>query len=222
MIKSKPLQACPLCRSPRVKKYFSDPQRDYLQCQSCSLVFVPSIQFVSAEKEKAYYDLHQNHPDDQSYRQFLSRLLNPIKEKLTAGDCGLDFGSGPGPTLSIMFAELGYPMKVYDHFYANDGYVLQQDYDFITVTETVEHLHHPHTELERLWNILEPGGYLGIMTKLVIDCEAFANWYYKTDPTHVCFFSRETFLWLAELWQAKAEFFGNDVIVFQKPIEVTV
>ena len=222
MIKSKPLQACPLCRSPRVKKYFSDPQRDYLQCQSCSLVFVPSIQFVSAEKEKAYYDLHQNHPDDQSYRQFLSRLLNPIKEKLTAGDCGLDFGSGPGPTLSIMFAELGYPMKVYDHFYANDGYVLQQDFDFITATETVEHLHHPHTELERLWNILKPGGYLGIMTKLVIDCEAFANWHYKTDPTHVCFFSRETFLWLAELWQAKAEFFGNDVIVFQKPIEVTV
>lgn len=222
MIKSKPLQACPLCRSFSVINYFSDQLRDYLQCQNCSLVFVPSIQFISAEKEKAYYDLHQNHPNDQGYRQFLSRMLTPIKEKLTPGDCGLDFGSGPGPTLSIMFEELGYPMKIYDHFYADDGYVLQQEYDFITATETVEHLHHPKTELERLWSILKLGGHMGIMTKLLIDCEAFANWHYKTDPTHVCFFSKQTFMWLADLWKAEVEFFGDDVIVFQKSVEVTV
>ena len=147
----------------------------------------------------------------------MSRLLLPLKERLEPGACGLDFGSGPGPTLSLMFEEIGYSMKIYDHFYANDGYVLQQKYDFITITETVEHLHNPKTELERLWSILKPGGFMGIMTKLLIDREAFANWHYKNDPTHVCFFSQQTFTWLADMWHAKLHFFGNDVILLEKP-----
>ena len=209
-------QSCPLCRSSKTTEYLSEPQRDYLYCETCSLVFVPNFQFITAEQEKAYYDLHQNHPDDQGYRKFLSRLLIPLKEKLQPGACGLDFGSGPGPTLSLMFEEIGYPMKIFDHFYANDGYVLQQKYDFITITETVEHLHNPKTELERLWSIIKPGGFMGIMTKLVIDREAFANWHYKNDPTHVCFFSQQTFTWLADMWHAKLQFIANDVILLEK------
>ena len=133
----------------------------------------------------------------------------------------MDFGSGPGPTLSLMFEELGYPMNIYDHFFADDGNALKQKYDFITATETVEHLHHPKTELDRLWRILKPGGILGIMTKLVIDRGAFSNWHYKNDSTHVCFFSQLTFTWLANLWQAKLEFYDNDVILFEKPFEVS-
>lgn len=192
------------------------PQRDFLRCEHCALVFVPAFQYLSPEEEKAHYDLHQNHPTDQGYRQFLSRLFIPMKEKLQPGAYGLDFGSGPGPTLSLMFEEAGFPMKIYDHFYANDAYVLQQRYDFITATETVEHLHHLKKELHQLWNLLDPGGYLGIMTKLVIDRDAFATWHYKNDPTHVCFFSVDTFHWLADLWRAKIEFIGNDVIILEK------
>ncbi len=192
-----------------------------MHCQQCALVFVPAAQFISPEQEKAQYDLHQNHPDDQGYRQFLSRLFNPLKNKLKSGAHGLDFGSGPGPTLSLMFEENGYRMNIYDPFYADDTRVFQQHYDFITATETVEHLHHPKNELDRLWDLLKPGGHLGIMTKLVIDRDAFASWHYKNDPTHVCFFSRETFLWLAEIWKAKLEFIGNDVILLKKPGENT-
>jgi hypothetical protein len=54
------------------------------------------------------------------------------------------------------------------------------------------------------------------MTKLVIDRDAFATWHYKNDPTHVCFFSVDTFHWLADLWRAKIEFIGNDVIILEK------
>lgn len=195
--------------------------RDYVRCQQCALVFVPAAQFISPEQEKAQYDLHQNHPDDQSYRQFLSRLFIPLKNRLKSGAQGLDFGSGPGPTLSLMFEEHGYHMNIYDPFYADDARVFQQQYDFITATETVEHLHHPKSELDRLWELLKPGGHLGIMTKLVIDRDAFANWHYKNDPTHVCFFSNETFQWLAKIWKAKLEFIGNDVILLEKPGENT-
>ena len=214
---------CPLCRADDIDQtYHQDKHRDYFSCRTCHLVFVPPEHFLSAEDEKAQYDRHQNSPEDQGYRTFLSRLFSPMKARLTQGNRGLDFGSGSGPTLSVMFEEIGYPMTIYDHFYANDPSVLERSYDFITTTEVVEHLHHPRQELDRLWAILKPGGSLGIMTKLVRDREAFATWHYISEPTHVCFFSRSTFKWLAEQWQAELMFEGNDVILFKKTLQDSV
>lgn len=54
------------------------------------------------------------------------------------------------------------------------------------------------------------------MTKMVIDQAAFGNWHYKLDPTHVCFFSRETFLWWASQSGSDVTFVGNDVILLRK------
>ncbi|MCI0505054.1 MAG: class I SAM-dependent methyltransferase [Gammaproteobacteria bacterium] len=211
-----------MCGSRHVSAFYRESgkrniERDYLLCQQCALVFVPACQFISAAQEKTHYDLHQNNPADQNYRRFLSQLLTPMQEKLHPGACGLDFGCGPGPTLSLMFEELGYRMNIYDYFYANNEHALQQTYDFITATETVEHLHYPKTEMEKLWGLLKPGGHLGIMTNLLNNREAFKDWYYKNDPTHVCFFSKATFHWLAASWHAKIEFAGNNVVLFEKP-----
>ena len=198
-------------------EYYQDRRRNYFICRCCQLVFVPSIQYLSESEEKAAYDHHQNSPTDPDYRRFLSRLLLPLKDRLVPKSHGLDFGSGPGPTLSVMFEELGHTVTIFDHFYAKNPIALQQPYDFITSTEVVEHLHDPATILFQLWALLKPGGYLGLMTKLVRDQRAFTTWHYKNDLTHVCFFSRVTFEWLANQWQAEVEFFENDVIVFSKP-----
>lgn len=210
-------QVCPLCGVDRFLYYHHDNRRQYLQCVQCDLVFVSQRYLLSPGEEKAHYDTHENNPDDHRYRQFLNRLVVPLKEKLQPGARGLDFGSGPGPTLSVMLEELGFRMNIYDVFYANKPSVLRGEYNFITSTETVEHLHHPGQELERLWSILKPEGYLAIMTQLIQDKAAFSRWRYIRDPTHVCFFSRTTFLWLAERWQAAVEFADNDVILLQKP-----
>lgn len=207
---------CPLCREADVSRISQDRLRDYYFCRTCHLVFVPSVQFLSAEDEKARYDLHQNSPDDQRYRQFLSRLFIPMQERLAPGSSGLDFGSGPGPTLSVMFEENGHSMAIYDYFYAMEPSVLEKQYDFITATEVLEHLQNPGMELDRLWTLLKPGGILGVMTQLVLDYEAFARWHYKNDDTHICFFSRSTFEWLADQWQAELIFAGKDVILFYK------
>ena len=179
-------------------------------------MFVPPEQYLSAWAEKAEYDLHQNSPDDDGYRNFLSRLTEPLLERLSPGSVGLDFGCGPGPALSSMFAGAGHQMTLYDPFYAPDMTVFDGKYDFITATEVVEHLHRPGEELERLWAALQPGGWLGVMTKMVIDREAFGRWHYKEDQTHVCFFSKEVFAWLAERWQVTAVFVGNDVVLLNK------
>ena len=206
-----------MCRETAAKEFHQDRQRDYFVCERCHLVFVPPEQWLSEAEEKAAYDHHQNSPTDPHYRRFLSRLFLPLQERIAPESHGLDFGSGPGPTLSIMFEELGHTITLYDYFYANNPEALQQPYDFIAATEVVEHLHDPATILPQLWALLKPGGYLGLMTKLVRDQEAFATWHYKNDLTHVCFFSRTTFEWLADQWQTEVEFFGNDVMLFHKP-----
>jgi SAM-dependent methyltransferase len=210
------IHLCPLCGCRRTAVFWQDRKRDFLQCRDCQLVFVPPEQHLSAREEKAEYDLHQNSPEDQEYRRFLSRLFDPISSKLPRESKGLDFGCGPGPALPAMFEEAGHQMAVYDPFYAPDPAVFDNKYDFITASEVVEHLHRPGKDLDRLWRILRPGGWLGIMTKMVVDREAFSRWHYKEDSTHICFFSGAVFDWLAEHWQTEAVFIGNDVVLLNK------
>jgi len=207
---------CPLCRSDEVRSYCRDRRRDYYRCPVCCLVFVPPWQFLSAEEEKKRYDLHRNSPEDPGYRRFLSRMFIPLQQWLATGSDGLDFGSGPEPMLSRMFEEEGHSMTLFDHFYEHAPAALERPYDFITATEVVEHLHHPNRELERLWACLKEGGWLGIMTSHAVPQEAFPRWHYKNDPTHVCFFSPQTFAWLALQWNAELTFADRDVVFFRK------
>ncbi len=212
-------QDCPLCGGLQPEPFHRDQRRAYYRCAVCRLVFVPPVYHFSPEDEKAEYDRHQNHPDDPAYRRFLNRLAGPLQTRLAPGSRGLDFGSGPGPTLARMLREAGHAVAIYDPFYADRPTVLTRRYDFITASEVVEHLHHPGPELDRLYGLLEPGGQLGIMTKLVIDRERFRRWHYINDPTHVCFFSRQTFIWLAARWRARVDFVDRDVIIIIKPSE---
>ncbi|MCG9684782.1 class I SAM-dependent methyltransferase [Vibrio sp. Isolate23] len=207
---------CPLCHYPESHHYFEDKRRAYLQCRQCELVFVNPEQRLDAKAEKAHYDLHENDPNDAGYRTFLSRVANPILERIEPSSTGLDFGCGPGPTLSLMMEEQGHNMSVYDLYYHPNTEVLECTYDFMTATEVIEHLYHPDQVWQQWLNLVKPGGWIGLMTKMVIDVEAFAKWHYKNDPTHVVFFSRNTFKYLAERDQLKLEFIGNDVILLRK------
>jgi cyclopropane fatty-acyl-phospholipid synthase-like methyltransferase len=94
--------------------------------------------------------------------------------------------------------------------------VLDQKYDFITSTEVVEHLYKPKEVLDRLWSILNEKGLLCLLTQVYPEKDAFVKWYYKNDPTHVCFFSLETMQWLADEWQADLEILAKDVFIFKK------
>ncbi|NTW59069.1 MAG: class I SAM-dependent methyltransferase [Nitrospirae bacterium] len=208
--------ACPLCRAHGVSDFSADKRRNYLRCTVCRLVFVPSSQFLSTEDEKKRYDLHQNSPDSADYRRFLGRLFTPLQQRLAMGSSGLDFGSGPEPVLSRMFEEAGHSMRIFDQYYEHAPAALDRQYDFITASEVVEHLREPRKELDRLWACLKCGGWLGIMTKFAAETAAFPRWYYKNDLTHVCFFSREAFLWLAAAWNADLTIPEDDVVLIQK------
>lgn len=212
---------CPLCSTQGAELYHQDAnkrsQRPYHQCTECHLVFVPSAFYLSQQQEKAEYDLHENVLNDEGYRQFLLRFLNPFKDKLVADANVLEFGCGPGPALASMMGDLGYQVSLYDHFYYSDKTVLRQGfYDGISATEVIEHVHDPKAVFESLISLLKTNGVLGMMTKLVQGPEAFSRWHYKNDMTHVCFYSEATFQWLAQRYGLTLSFHGADVILLEK------
>ena len=214
-------ETCILCNDDQVRHFYRDTSEhyssEYYQCQHCRLIFAPPNDRPDRDEEFARYETHENDPQDEGYRNFLSQLFDPLNELLEPKSKGLDFGSGPGPTLSLMFEEAGHEMSIYDSFYDDDSSVFNETYDFITATEVIEHLFHPGKELERLWGCLCPGGYLGIMTKIAEDDVGFfADWHYRLDITHVTFYTKDTFRWLAKHWNASVNFHADRVIIFQK------
>ncbi|MCV6613652.1 MAG: class I SAM-dependent methyltransferase [Cellvibrionaceae bacterium] len=209
-------EACPLCKHPASVEFFTDKRRHYRRCPQCDLVFVAEQFILSAEAEKAEYDKHQNHPGDQGYRRFLNRCLGPVLSRQAEGAVGLDFGCGPGPTLSAMAKNAGFDVNNYDPFYFPDQSVFNQSYDFITLTEVIEHIADPGPVIEHLLGLLKADAWLAVMTKRHRGREAFANWHYKNDPTHIRFYSDKTFEYLARAYGLKEELIGADVVLLQK------
>jgi 2-polyprenyl-3-methyl-5-hydroxy-6-metoxy-1,4-benzoquinol methylase len=197
--------------------------REYLRCQHCGLIFVPKKALLPPEEEKARYDLHNNHINDPGYQNFLQQLCQPLIEHIgPPPQRGLDFGCGPGPALAHMLASQGYKMDLYDPNYEPHPEVLKKNYDFVTCTEVMEHLYQPAREWKILLGLVKSGGWLGIMTKLIEDPAAFPKMHYIQDATHVSFYSRATFKFLAKRSALDVKFVGDNVILLHKPLETAM
>lgn len=206
---------CPLCSAETLYP-IQCKQRLYHRCEHCGLVHLEPAQRLSEADEKAIYDDHENEVDDLGYRRFLSRAFDEVLKHKPAPAKGLDFGCGPGPALVAMAQEAGYAMAKYDKYFHPEGSALTGQYDFITSTEVVEHLAAPLPILDRLWTLLAPGGLLILQTKRVLDDERFRSWHYRNDPTHITFFSNESFEWLGQRWGCTPDYPHADVVCFQK------
>jgi hypothetical protein len=204
---------CPLCLKGEIGLFHRDRLRSFFKCLNCQLVFVPPQFHISEVNEKERYDLHQNSFEDQNYRDFLGKFINHLIPHLQPGAYGLDYGSGPVPVLSMIMAERGFTVDNYDLYYSQNISLLHRQYDFLTCTETVEHFRSPLKDWMTLTSLVKKGGWIGIMTELVSEQTEFASWHYKGDPTHLCFYSKETLLWLANYFQLKASFIGSSVVL---------
>jgi hypothetical protein len=180
------------------------------------LTFVPAAQHATPGAERARYETHLNSPEDAGYREFLDRLLAPLAARLAPGARGLDYGSGPGPTASVMMRERGFAMSDYDPFFAPNEEALRKTYAFVTCTEVVEHFRRPAENFKNLDALLEPGGALGVLTGVLEDDAAFPAWWYHNDITHIAFYRPETLAWIARRFGWSLERLGRDAMVFLK------
>ena len=208
-------KTCPLCQS-STTHYHADKMRDYFQCANCRLVFADPESFLDLDGEKERYELHENDPSDEGYRRFLGQVLEPLLPHLEPGLRGLDYGCGPGPALKLLLEEKGFEMSVYDPFYAPDECMLKRQYDFVTCTEVVEHFYAPAKDWHKLTHLLKPGGWLAIMTSLLLPDTDFNAWYYKTEPTHVMFYTPKTMEHIASKFGLVIKYIQSPVIIFNK------
>ena len=213
--------ACPLCLGGGVRfLHRSDDrhgEREFYECADCDLAFVPPRFHLPPDAERERYLLHDNDVRDPGYRAFLGRLWNVLKPRLEGRASGLDFGCGPGPALAMMMAEDGFAVEKYDIHFFPDAAALARSYDFITCTETFEHLRAPGETLRTLDRALKPGGVLGAMTGMLDDRAGFAAWHYQRDPTHIAFYSRRTMRWIARRMGWVVDFPTANAAIFSKP-----
>ena len=209
---------CPVCEQSVLEPFREVEQKRYLRCGNCHATIMAPETRLTADEERAVYQLHNNDPDDAGYRRFLSKLAAPMIAWLPEGAAGLDFGCGPGPALARIFEEAGFSVALYDLYFYPESSVFEQRYDFITCTEVVEHLFEPAKVFAQFDRLLKPGGHLGVMTCFQTDDDRFDNWHYRRDPTHVVFYREDTFEWLANRYGWQLEVPAKDVVLFRKPL----
>lgn len=206
------LPLCPLCEGSSIPFF----EQQYFRCNHCNGVFLDSSYFVSASEEKARYEEHLNDVNDENYQHFVSPITDQVIDKYPKTAAGLDFGSGNAPVITHVLNRNGFRVAQYDIFYAPDTSVLDHGYDFIAACEVVEHFHQPKKEFTLLRSLLKPGGSLFIMTNMITKPERFENWYYRRDPTHVFFYTPETFEYI------RTTYGFNELIINNRLITLAV
>ena len=66
---------------------------------------------------KKHYLKHNNSINDPNYKNFLLKLIEPVKDKISTSDIGLDYGCGFAPALANIFKSYGFKVELYDPFF---------------------------------------------------------------------------------------------------------
>lgn len=183
---------CPLCDAETSAPPIDGPrQRRFFHCPVCHLIYVHPDSLPGPEEERSRYLQHDNGLHLPGYVTFLTRAITPTLPYLTPDSRGLDFGCGPGPTLSQLLAQRGLTCADYDPFFHPE--LPPGPFDVIFATEVIEHLSTPAETFALLGHLLVPGGTLTLMTNPWTSLDTFPTWPYATDVTHVSFYHPETF-----------------------------
>lgn len=207
---------CILCDHASLKAIETpSDQRAYLHCPNCDLLFLNPVQRLEGGEERSRYQLHQTKSSDEGYQEFVRPLLERLITLKPEGSQGLDFGAGHQPVFSQYLKESGFEVTCYDPFFWPNEEALKTTYDFIVAVEVVEHFFSPRDEFSRLRGLLHQTGCLLINTEVYRHEIDFDKWYYRRDPTHVAFYSKQTFAWIAEHWAFSRLTIQNRVVCFE-------
>lgn len=186
---------CKICGSETREILHEKSGVRYHCCTVCEFISMDGSSLLTADEEKKRYDAHENSLEDPSYVEYFRRFIGAaVLDYCAAKGRGLDFGSGPSPVLAtILTRDYGFHMDIHDPFYAPKKPFIGKSYDLVTCTEVVEHLEDPMAYFGLFAGLLEKGGLLAIMTSFhPREDEAFLNWHYRRDASHISFYTLRT------------------------------
>ena len=188
----------------------------YFICSICGASVKDEKYYLESIEEKERYKEHDNDVNDVRYQDFTSHITDAILATHSKEQLGLDYGSGTGPVISKQLKDEGCQVKLYDPFFHPNEDYLNYYYDYIFSCEVFEHFHEPKQEIEKLLELLKPGGRLYIMTHLYNLEIDFEHWYYRNDPTHVFIYTLETIEFIAEKYTLTLEEQTDRLVIFKK------
>ena len=192
---------CPVCGQQTRCFQATSLSIDYFECTSCAFIFRDRLNIISAGEELAIYNNHENHVDDPRYTAYFRRFIeSAVLPFFDAPRIGLDFGSGPEPVLAtVLEKNYRFSMDIYDLFYAPEKKYQGKRYYLLTCTEVIEHLLDPLHYFRLFNSLLHNNGLLAVMTLFHPGSdEAFRQWFYPRDPSHISFYSIKSIQLLAE------------------------
>ena len=179
----------------------------YYHCKACEYIFKSPECYQDFDTQKERYNLHTNDENDEgykAYKAYFQRFLDFTLPLVGRPKTALDFGCGESSILAKMLEVKGIGCEYYDPIYHPNTLNNSKKYELIVSTEVFEHLHQPREVFQSLLGRLEGGGYLALQTQFhTNDIEIFKKWYYHQDPTHIVFFTANTFKVLCERYACK-------------------
>ncbi len=212
------MNTCKVCKSYNLKLFLQLGKLLYWECKTCGGKFLDPQNYVSNSYEKKHYLKHNNSISDINFKNFLLKLIEPVKEKILTSDIGLDYGCGYVPVLANILKSYGFKVELYDPFFFPNKDVLLKKYKFITCSEVVEHFFNPYEEFEKIDNLLDNNSWFGVMTTFLPKDELFENWYYRRDPTHVVFYKKKTFQHIGFQRNWEVFFPSENIVLFHKKV----
>ena len=210
------MKICTVCKNNKIEFFLNIENLDYWQCKLCKATMLNPIHYISSNKEKKHYLKHNNEIDDTRYRDFLTNLIEPLKDKICVNDIGLDYGCGYAPALADILKKDGFNIELYDPFFFKNENIFFRKFNFITCSEVVEHFFKPYEEFNMIDTLLTSNSWFAIMTSFMTEDYLFKNWHYRRDPTHVVFYKKRTFKIIANQRNWKINFPSKNIVLFNK------
>lgn len=204
---------CRICGESETES-FSIRTRNYEECPLCGSITLSPECFETEEGQRTRYEKHHNSLEDDGYRSFLEQFIIPVLNAVPEAPRKiLDYGSGPEPALCELLRAFASDARIlspdceirgWDPFFSPETAFFEEGADLVTCLEVAEHFETPLEDMKKLASACRPNGYVAIGTMLLpgtelldekahgsSDRDAFKNWWYRSDSTHVAFYSRE-------------------------------
>jgi SAM-dependent methyltransferase len=207
---------CPLCLNRSAFSQMNGPdKRMFLCCDKCKLVFTTTNFMPTRKEEEKRNKQNNNGIQNPTYLAFLNQAIEPALPLLTKYMKGLDYSCGQVPALSVLLEKQDLKCENYDAQYFPE--MPEGSFDFIFATGCFESFLLPARELQTIKNLLNPGGFLIILTEKWTKPEVFSRWSYAKDNSRVSFFHAETFRFIAKKYKMNLMDSANPkIIILQK------
>lgn len=202
---NKRFPVCPLCSHTGPFNTHRDAiGRTLFECNSCKLIFAELSHRPDPPQELERYLQHNNSLENNEYLNYIESKLNEVIHLTSKTTIFCDYGCGPAPALEHLLSLKGISCHSYDPFFFPDS--PSQPVDFVMAIESAEHFFNVYQEFSNILSLLKTKGKIAVFTSFYDFDTDFASWYYARDNTHVSFYCRETFSWMAS-------FFNLDILI---------